>query len=481
MHLAHDPPFDFSFSNMEDVKLTGAEMTGIELASADLERADLNGANLSSANLRDADLTEATLEGAILTGANMRGVVMRDANLVNATLRRADLRGADLAGARIAGADFTGAMLDESATGAADSPAEEAAETAVSMVVCPNGTTVPSSVETDDIHLCSNHLDSPADETSSASGHPKLFVGASLPLGAPIGRVVATDVDNDDVSFRIDDPHGPFSIDAATGILRIRSPLEPGMPYDVEVSLIEARIDGEPPAEETKILVEVVVDAENHPPTSILDLIVPVGTPPETIVAVLGNGDHYELVGSIESFRIEDKTLQVAGALEPGTYQLSAEERDSSNNILNILDFRVTVTLPNSAPVIISPVQVNPIDVATQAGETVVSVEAQDADEDTLRFAIERVDWSDGSCRSDTAFVALVENDWPVSINPESGEIVVVRPPTTTGCARLAVRVTDSRPISKFAQTLISLSYTNGADGMSQSLVPCHHFSSPPC
>jgi uncharacterized protein YjbI with pentapeptide repeats len=66
---------------------------------ANLSKADLSGADFSWANLREADLSGANLSGADLRGADLSWANLREADLSGANLNRADLISANLNGA----------------------------------------------------------------------------------------------------------------------------------------------------------------------------------------------------------------------------------------------------------------------------------------------------------------------------------------------------------------------------------------------
>jgi len=66
---------------------------------ANLSKADLSGADFSWANLREADLSGANLSGADLCGADLSWANLREADLSGANLNRAGLISANLNGA----------------------------------------------------------------------------------------------------------------------------------------------------------------------------------------------------------------------------------------------------------------------------------------------------------------------------------------------------------------------------------------------
>jgi len=87
------------------------ETDGKEGEKAALFQTDLQGVRLFGANLRKASVPYANLQGAQLDGANLQEADFEDANLKGAYLIDANLQGANLRGANLRGANLVGAML----------------------------------------------------------------------------------------------------------------------------------------------------------------------------------------------------------------------------------------------------------------------------------------------------------------------------------------------------------------------------------
>jgi uncharacterized protein YjbI with pentapeptide repeats len=109
-------PVRFSFVDLTDANLSGANLRGFdfiqtffsganlsksELSHANFSQADLHGTDLSGANLSSANFTEAILEGADLSGANLNSANLSKARLNGANLSEARLDGANLSEARL--------------------------------------------------------------------------------------------------------------------------------------------------------------------------------------------------------------------------------------------------------------------------------------------------------------------------------------------------------------------------------------------
>ncbi len=83
------------------------ETDGKEGEKAALFQTDLQGVRLFGANLRKASVPYANLQGAQLDGANLQEADFEEANLKGAYLIDANLQGADLQGANLRGANLT--------------------------------------------------------------------------------------------------------------------------------------------------------------------------------------------------------------------------------------------------------------------------------------------------------------------------------------------------------------------------------------
>jgi len=120
----------FSFADLREANLSGADLSRAFFSFADLRGADLRGAllsfadlsrtNLSFADLRGANLSDADLRGANLSDADLRGANLSDADLSRAHLNAANLSNADLSDADLSGANLNAANLSDADLSRAD-------------------------------------------------------------------------------------------------------------------------------------------------------------------------------------------------------------------------------------------------------------------------------------------------------------------------------------------------------------------------
>jgi len=102
---SYDPPldnYDFSYANLCQANLRGAQLRDANFHQAILAKADLSGAHLEGANFCRTDLYETKFEKAWLTGANLQGV----------QLAKTNLRGAHLVDCKIYGMSAWDVRLD---------------------------------------------------------------------------------------------------------------------------------------------------------------------------------------------------------------------------------------------------------------------------------------------------------------------------------------------------------------------------------
>ncbi len=107
-------------ADLREADLSRSLASGANLRGADLRSANLSGINMDRATLSEVNLTGANLTNANLDRANLDRANLTDANLTGASFNGANLSRTNLSGATLSGADFYEAVLNDTATDAAD-------------------------------------------------------------------------------------------------------------------------------------------------------------------------------------------------------------------------------------------------------------------------------------------------------------------------------------------------------------------------
>jgi len=109
---------DFTYAELRNLSLKGADLIQIDLSNADLRNSSFNGIDFEKANLQNTWLHETNLTYASLKEANLERAVLQNAildyaNLQNANLSFADLRNVSLVKTKLLDADFTNARVNK--------------------------------------------------------------------------------------------------------------------------------------------------------------------------------------------------------------------------------------------------------------------------------------------------------------------------------------------------------------------------------
>ena len=109
---------DFTYAELRNLSLKGADLIQIDLSNADLRNSSFNGIDFEKANLQNTWLHETNLTYASLKEANLERAVLQNAildysNLQNANLSSADLRNVSLVKTKLLDADFTNARVNK--------------------------------------------------------------------------------------------------------------------------------------------------------------------------------------------------------------------------------------------------------------------------------------------------------------------------------------------------------------------------------
>ena len=109
---------DFTYAELRNLLLKGADLIQIDLSNADLRNSSFNGIDFEKANLQNTWLHETNLTYASLKEANLERAVLQNAildyaNLQNANLSSADLRNVSLVKTKLLDADFTNARVNK--------------------------------------------------------------------------------------------------------------------------------------------------------------------------------------------------------------------------------------------------------------------------------------------------------------------------------------------------------------------------------
>ena len=109
---------DFTYAELRNLLLKGADLIQIDLSNADLRNSSFNGIDFEKANLQNTWLHETNLTYASLKEANLEHAVLQYAildyaNLQNANLSSADLRNVSLVKTKLLDADFTNARVNK--------------------------------------------------------------------------------------------------------------------------------------------------------------------------------------------------------------------------------------------------------------------------------------------------------------------------------------------------------------------------------
>ncbi len=363
------------------------DLTGMAMVSSDTERFDLSFADLTGANFSQAEMRRVLLRNADLTGADLSS-----ADLAQANLRGAVLTGADFSGANLSGADLTGAVgfVEGSDT---DAPAVLSAETR-----CPGSPDDEEPVlavfsEDGSRFTCSGTA---ADVQRAAR---QLFlVSRGAAAGTVVGRVIATDLDADEIVFGVPDAaeSPPFAVDPRTGVITVARPLEGPDAPDARTALVVEVGDGVNPPQRLDVV--IVIEDDNSPPVAEVSYLVRFDSPVGTRIGQIEAPDNWqgrhrftiEAGDSSGLFDLGDANgvLTINGKPQAGTsYVLNVRIGDPDNPPTATLPVRVTVIAENRPPQIVT---MEPL-IATagaEPGTTIGSVEAEDPDGDALTFAL---------------------------------------------------------------------------------------------
>ncbi len=109
---------DFTYAELRNLSLKGADLIQIDLAHADLRNSSFNGTDFEKANLQNAWLHETNLTYTSFKEANLEQAILQNAildyaNLQNANLSSADLRNVSLLKTKLLDADLTNARVNE--------------------------------------------------------------------------------------------------------------------------------------------------------------------------------------------------------------------------------------------------------------------------------------------------------------------------------------------------------------------------------
>lgn len=109
---------DFTYAELRNLSLKGADLIQIDLANADLRNSSFNGTDFEKAHLQNAWLHETNLTYASFKEANLEQAILQNAildyaNLQNANLSSADLRNVSLLKTKLLDADLTNARVNE--------------------------------------------------------------------------------------------------------------------------------------------------------------------------------------------------------------------------------------------------------------------------------------------------------------------------------------------------------------------------------
>lgn len=109
---------DFTYAELRNLSLKGADLIQIDLSNADLRNSSFNGIDFEKANLQNTWLHETNLTYASLKEANLEHAVLQNAildyaNLQNANLSSTDLRNVTLVKTKLLDADFTNARVNK--------------------------------------------------------------------------------------------------------------------------------------------------------------------------------------------------------------------------------------------------------------------------------------------------------------------------------------------------------------------------------
>lgn len=108
---------DFTYAELRNLSLKGADLIQIDLANADLRNSSFNGTDFEKANLQNAWLHETNLTYASFNEANLEQAILQNAildyaNMQNANLSSADLRNVSLLKTKVLDADLTNARVN---------------------------------------------------------------------------------------------------------------------------------------------------------------------------------------------------------------------------------------------------------------------------------------------------------------------------------------------------------------------------------
>lgn len=107
---------DFTYAELRDITLKGADLLEINLSNADLRNSNFTGtdfknANLSNARLQQVNLSYTSFTDADLENAQLRNAILDRSDFTKANLTGSDLRNVSLVKTKISGASFKNARV----------------------------------------------------------------------------------------------------------------------------------------------------------------------------------------------------------------------------------------------------------------------------------------------------------------------------------------------------------------------------------
>ncbi len=392
------------------------DLRGMALISTDEARFDLSFTDLTGADLSQAELRRVLMRHAILVDANLS-----EADLAQANLRQAELLGATFASANLSGADLTGASdLDEGSTEGGFAVLSE-------NTVCPDG-------ERADFFAAENRYScSAADQGTPLRARQLFLVSRGAATGAVVGRVIATDLDADALTYgatgMADDAF--FAVDPRTGVITVARTLEEAEPRtELQVTVTDGINDPLP------IRVIIAIEDDNSPPVPEVSYLVRDDSPVGTRIGRIEEpeewqGDRTFAIDAGDSsglFELDERTgiLTLNGKPQAGASYVLNVRIGEADRISTTLPVRITVISQNAPPRVLTT---QPLEAfgGGAPGDRVATVEAEDPDGDAVDFAI----------------AAVQPSGDHFEIDPATGSLTVGRQPPPVGEYTLTLQLTD--------------------------------------
>lgn len=496
-------------SDLTDATMTRVAAGGAWFADAVLAGADLRLANLADANLSSVDLTRADLRGANLRGANLTGATLihasfavlgqgddllalagperdRNAVLVSANLSDTDLTGANFDGADLSRTSFEGSTLSDATFHGSNLTGAEVGDLPVPQVE-PEATICSDGVAADEAGCVARTPKPMVDRGLVAPEPTRFFVAPNARIGTPIGRLVATDEEGDPVSFvRVDVPgraEVPFTIDPASGVIRVGGPLAAGTRYELDVDLIQQLEDDDLPNQRSHLRAQVIVDDANHPPTGGIEFLVAADALPGTkIASIEGGSAGLEIVAGAEHFSINDQGfIAVKEPLgESSRYDIVVEARNEEGRSTATHRVAVLVVPPNEPPVAESPAEPIRLTAGRRPTGTLYDAVAVDPEGSRVTYAISRVRWSSVACDAVAAATPDRLEDHPFSVDAVTGAISLLSSPSLSpGCHSIMITASDEATIAQTASIVVRVEV--GSEAVRTEDQRCSTTGLPPC